>query len=758
MAHAQLPVIERPHVLTMRRDAWWIQPVVVGTVLLSFVVYATWAAFQNGHYRFGPYLSPFYSPELFGDSPHAWFGPKPGWWPGWLPFSPALLILPFPGRFRFTCYYYRGAYYKAFWADPPSCAVGEPRKTYRGEHSFPLILQNIHRYFMYLALLFLVILAHDVWDALWFADPATGRTHVRHRRRHARPGRQRRAAQSATPSAATRCATSSAAGSISSPTARCAHQLLRLRQLPQPPAHDVGLDEPLRGRLRRSLRPPVLHGRLARLRGSSDMPCRDYRNATSTTCSSSAPAAPGLRAAIEASAAGVSVGLVCKSLLGKAHTVMAEGGIAAAMGNVDDRDNWKVHFADTMRGGQYLNNWRMAELHAKEAPGRVRELEAWGARVRSHAGRPDPAAQLRRPPLPAPRPRRRPHRPGDDPHAAGSRHPPGHRRPHGVHHRHAAQGRRPRRRRVRLRPRARPLHVCSRPRPSCSPPAASAARTRSPATAGNTPATATRSPTTPAPSCMDMEFVQFHPTGMVWPPSVRGILVTEGVRGEGGVLRNNEGRRFMFDDIPENYRAQTADNAEEGWRYTQGDKNARRPPELLTRDHVARCIMREVEGRPRQPARRRVPRHRLDQGEDSRTPPEHIKKKLPSMYHQFKQLADIDITKEPMEVGPTTHYIMGGVRVDGDTQMSTRARPLRRRRVRRRSARREPPGRQLALRPARLRQARGRACRRTSRRTHGRRRSMRARSRRCGAAGPRAVRARPRRRGPVPGPARRCRT
>jgi len=168
----------------------------------------------------------------------------------------------------------------------------------------------------------------------------------------------------------------------------------------------------------------------------------------------------------------------------------------------------------------------------------------------------------------------------------------------------------------------------------------------------------------------DMEFVQFHPTGMVWPPSVRGILVTEGVRGEGGILVNKEGRRFMFDDIPENYRGQTADNEEEGWRYTQGDKNARRPPELLTRDHVARAIMKEVrEGRG-------SPHGGvfLDISWISSKLPgaeEHIKKKLPSMYHQFKQLADIDITKEPMEVGPTTHYVMGGIRVDGDTQMSS---------------------------------------------------------------------------------------
>jgi len=171
-----VPVVVAPRGFgrTARRDAWWVTPGVQFLLLSSFVVYATWAAFQNQHYTFGPYLSPFYSPELFGDSPHAWFGPKPSIWPAWLPFSPALLILPFPGLFRFTCYYYRGAYYKAFWADPPACAVGEPRSTYLGENSFPLILQNVHRYFLYAALLFLIVLSDDVWKALWFTD-ASGR-------------------------------------------------------------------------------------------------------------------------------------------------------------------------------------------------------------------------------------------------------------------------------------------------------------------------------------------------------------------------------------------------------------------------------------------------------------------------------------------------------------------------------------------------------------------------------------------------------
>ncbi|MDA0207115.1 MAG: succinate dehydrogenase [Acidobacteria bacterium] len=160
---------------TSRRDAWWLQPLVVFLGFSAFIVYSTWAAFQGDHYTSGPYLSPFYSPEIFGGSPHSWFGPQPSWWPAILPFSPALLILWAPGGFRFTCYYYRGAYYKAFWADPPSCSVGEPRNAYRGEKTFPLIFQNVHRYFLYLALAFILLLAHDAWKAMWFTD-ASGAT------------------------------------------------------------------------------------------------------------------------------------------------------------------------------------------------------------------------------------------------------------------------------------------------------------------------------------------------------------------------------------------------------------------------------------------------------------------------------------------------------------------------------------------------------------------------------------------------------
>ncbi|MGH9421504.1 MAG: hypothetical protein ACRD3J_16115 [Thermoanaerobaculia bacterium] len=161
---------------TRRRDAWWVQPLVVFLILSGFLIYATWAAFQNEFYAFGNYLSPLYSPLLFSDSPHAWIhGGRPSWLPGFLPFSPALLILPFPGGFRLTCYYYRGAYYKSFWADPPACSVGEPRKSYRGERFLPLVIQNSHRYFLYVALIFILILASDAYRAMWFADPTTGR-------------------------------------------------------------------------------------------------------------------------------------------------------------------------------------------------------------------------------------------------------------------------------------------------------------------------------------------------------------------------------------------------------------------------------------------------------------------------------------------------------------------------------------------------------------------------------------------------------
>ena len=175
MAFTQITTLQRRGFgQTRRKDAWWIRSLVIFLLLSAFVTYSTWAAFQGAHYHFGNYLSPFYSPELFGNSPHSWFGALPGWIPKWLPFSPALLILWAPGGFRFTCYYYRGAYYKAFWGDPPACAVGEPRSNYRGERKFPLIMQNIHRFFLYIALIFLLFLAHDAWNAMWFRNALGG--------------------------------------------------------------------------------------------------------------------------------------------------------------------------------------------------------------------------------------------------------------------------------------------------------------------------------------------------------------------------------------------------------------------------------------------------------------------------------------------------------------------------------------------------------------------------------------------------------
>jgi succinate dehydrogenase / fumarate reductase flavoprotein subunit len=377
----------------------------------------------------------------------------------------------------------------------------------------------------------------------------------------------------------------------------------------------------------------------------------------------------GLRAAIEASAHGAKVGVITKSLLGKAHTVMAEGGMAAALANVDDRDSWRVHFADTMRGGQYLNNWRMAELHAKEAPDRVRELEAWGAVFdRTKDGR-----ILQR-------------------NFGGHRYPRlahvGDRtglelirtlQDHGVHRgldvymEYTVVSLLVDSGRIagavaydRERGRFHVFHAKAVVLATGGLGRAYRITSNSWEYTGDGYALAYDA----GAALQDLEFIQFHPTGMVWPPSVRGILVTEGVRGEGGILLNKEGRRFMFDDIPENYRNQTASNEEEGWRYTQGDKSARRPPELLTRDHVARCINREVKagrGSPHGGVFLDIAwiKSKLPNGAD------HIRRKLPSMYHQFKQLANLDITETPMEVGPTTHYTMGGVQVDGETQMST---------------------------------------------------------------------------------------
>jgi len=372
----------------------------------------------------------------------------------------------------------------------------------------------------------------------------------------------------------------------------------------------------------------------------------------------------GLRAAIEAAAQGVSVGLVCKSLLGKAHTVMAEGGIAAAMGNVWPEDNWQVHFRDTMRGGRMVNNWRMAQLHAQEAPERVLELERWGALFdRTKDG------------------------------LISQRDFGGHRyarlahvgdrtglemirtlQYHGIH-----QG----------------IDVymeCKVERLMKDGDRISGAfgywrntgtfvlfkaKAVVLATGGIGKAWKITSNSWEytgdgqslalwaGADLIDMEFVQFHPTHMVWPPSVAGLLVTEGVRGDGGTLKNKDGERFMFNYIPEYYKGETADNIEEAERWYTDKKNNRRTPDLLPRDMVARAIRAEVK------AGRGSPHGGVFLDICTRRPADYIRKRLPSMYHQFKELADVDITKEPMEVGPAQHYVMGGVRVDADSTAAT---------------------------------------------------------------------------------------
>ncbi len=372
----------------------------------------------------------------------------------------------------------------------------------------------------------------------------------------------------------------------------------------------------------------------------------------------------GLRAAIAAHDAGARTAIVCKSLLGKAHTVMAEGGIAAAMGNRWPEDNWEVHFRDTMRGGKMLNHWRMAQLHAQEAPERVQELEDWGALFdRTEDG------------------------------LISQRDFGGHR-----YARLAHVGDRTGLEMIRtLQQRAVELGIdvfmeCTVTDLFKDPDGAIAGAfgywretgsfivfeapsvvlatggigksfkvtSNSWEYTGDGHALALRA----GASLINMEFVQFHPTGMVWPPSVKGLLVTESVRGDGGILKNSEGKRFMFDYIPEFFKAETADNVEEADRWYDDKKNNRRPPELLPRDEVARAINAEIK------AGRGSPNGGIYLDIASRRSAEFIHKRLPSMYHQFKELADVDITKEPMEIGPTCHYVMGGVEVDPDTELS----------------------------------------------------------------------------------------
>ncbi|GAA1400070.1 fumarate reductase/succinate dehydrogenase flavoprotein subunit [Pseudonocardia kongjuensis] len=389
----------------------------------------------------------------------------------------------------------------------------------------------------------------------------------------------------------------------------------------------------------------------------------------------------GLRAAIEARLQGKRTAIISKSLFGKAHTVMAEGGCAASMGNANPNDNWSVHFRDTMRGGKFLNNWRMAELHATEAPDRVWELETYGALFdRTKDGK------------------------------ISQRNFGGHTYPRLAHvgDRTGLELIRTLQQKVVSlqqedfaetgdhESRIRVFHECTitelfTTADGDGPPAISGCfgyfrndgrfvRFDAPAIVlatggvgksysvtsnsweytGDGHALALRAGAT----LINMEFLQFHPTGMVWPPSVKGILVTESVRGDGGVLRNSDGVRFMFDYIPDVFKEQYATSEEEGDRWYTDPDNNRRPPELLPRDEVARAINSEVK------AGRGTPHGGVYLDVSTRLKPEEILKRLPSMHHQFKELADVDITKEPMEVGPTCHYVMGGVEVEPDTAMS----------------------------------------------------------------------------------------
>ncbi len=372
----------------------------------------------------------------------------------------------------------------------------------------------------------------------------------------------------------------------------------------------------------------------------------------------------GLRAAIEAAAQGVSVGLVCKSLLGKAHTVMAEGGVAAALGNVWPEDNWQVHFRDTMRGGKMLNNWRMAQLHAQEAPDRVLELERWGALFdRTQDG------------------------------LINQRDFGGHRyarlahigdrtglemirtlQYHGIHQsidvymecnvqRLLKDGERVSGAVSYWRKNGEMVVFKAKAVVLATGGIGKAWKVTSNSWeyTGDGQSLALWA----GADLIDMEFVQFHPTHMVWPPSVAGLLVTEGVRGDGGTLKNNKGERFMFNYIPEFFKGETADNEAEADRWYTNKKDNRRTPDLLPRDEVARAIRSEVK------AGRGSPHGGVFLDICSRRPADYIRKRLPSMYHQFKELAGVDITKEPMEVGPAQHYVMGGVRVDADSTAGT---------------------------------------------------------------------------------------
>ena len=371
----------------------------------------------------------------------------------------------------------------------------------------------------------------------------------------------------------------------------------------------------------------------------------------------------GLRAAIECSAQGLNTGMICKSLLGKAHTVMAEGGAAASLGHTDERDNWKVHFRDTMRGGKFLNQWRMAELHAKYAADRVRELEEWGAVFDR-----TPDGYINQRPFGGHRYPRLAHT-GDRTGLEIIRTLQDYGIHQGIHVHQECTA-------LKLLKDSGKISgvfgywrdtgrfVLFRTKAVIMATGGAGKIWRVTSNSWEYTGDGMEMAYSAGAELIDMEFAQFHPTGMIWPLSVRGILVTEGVRGEGGVLLNSENERFMFNYTPDRFKEETADSPEEAQRWLDGDASARRPPELLTRDVVAKSIMKEVE------AGRGSAHGGAYLDIASRRDGEYIKRKLPSMYHQFKELAEVDITKERMEVGPTLHYMMGGIAVDGDTQMT----------------------------------------------------------------------------------------
>ena len=641
---------------TLRTDRWWVSPLISFVILLAFVGYATWAAVVNRNYYYKPYISPFYSPCLAtkcGTVPGSEGVPHLSIFGPWWAISPAIIILIFPLGFRLTCYYYRRAYYRAFWLSPPACAVAEPHARYSGETRFPLILQNVHRYFFYFGVIFNCILTYD-------AVVAFG---VHHGGGHFGLGNVVLIVNAGAP-----------LGLLAVVPLLPAHHRRPAQALLQAPhpVQDVGLRIQAQSEAHAArvgftdicgpdgpLRPP----RGQRLIGTWRLDLMtDYEHHSYDVIVVGAGGA-GLRAAIAANDAGARTAVICKSLLGKAHTVMAEGGIAAAMGNLYPEDNWQVHFRDTMRGGKLLNHWRMAELHAKEAPERVWELEQWGALFDRTADG-----------------------------LISQRDFGGHR-----YARLAHVGDRTGLEMIRtLQQRTVALGVdvfmeCTVTdllkdgdrisgafgywRESgrfvvFDAPAVVLATggigkswkvtSNSWEYTGDGHALALRA----GAGLVNMEFVQFHPTGMVWPPSVRGILVTESVRGDGGILKNSDGERFMFNYIPEFFKAETADSVEEADRWYTDKRNNRRPPELLPRDEVARAINSEIK------AGRGSPHGGVFLDIASRRTPEYIQKRLPSMYHQFKELAEVDITKEPMEIGPTCHYVMGGVEVEPDSAVS----------------------------------------------------------------------------------------